>query len=502
MIFYYIFNLIVLIFCSVYILKYLHIYQLKNYNNQRYFKYFFNKNCLFIGLCLVLFIFELIFNNLLLYIVANTFILILNMFYMKKLVKSQKTPIKFTKKLQRIYIFSIFIMLAMCFFNFGGSLIFVLLPTIPSLANFINIYDKILNSKFIKRAQEKINISNAKIIAITGSNGKTSVKNILFEMLSHQFKTQASPESYNTPIGIAKFINEQIRHDTKFIILEYGARHKNDIKKLCHLFGANYGIVTTVSAQHIETFKSVENVFKAKKELMNFLQNKPCVFNIDNLYCLRMHQEKISNKISTSIHKPANVYAKNIKIENFQTTFDLVIGNTFFNLSICLLGRHNISNICLASAMACHLGVEKENIINAIKNLLPTPHRLQLIKSDINILDDSYNCSFNSAQEAMFVLEHSSGKKMVATPGIIEGGKMQFQINQNLGKMLSSADFCVIIGKHNREALVSGIKKATAKSRLPKILFSNSLEQAKTHFSLLAPNDTLLFLNDLPDDYC
>ncbi len=482
-------------------LKFLHIYQLKNYNIIRYLRYFFNLKSLFIVFCLILFIFQLFIKNLLFYIVTSILIGTFYIFYLKKLVKSKKTPLKFTKKLIRIYYFSILIMLPFCFVRFAPPLLLGILPLVPVLANHMNIYDKILNAKFIRRAQEKIRLSKVKVIAITGSNGKTSVKNILFQMLSTQFKTQATPESFNTPIGIAKFINEKFQLDTNYLILEYGARHKCDIKKLCQLFGADFGIITSIAPQHLETFKSVENVFNAKKELMDFLQNRTCVFNIDNLYCKRMFQEKSTNKIPTSIFEKAEVCAENIKINNLKTEFDLVINNTSYNSIISLLGRHNISNICLATAMSKHLGVETENILKTIRNLSPTPHRLQLIKTDINIIDDSYNCSLSSAREALFVLEHSIGKKMVATPGIIEGGSHQFKINENLGKMLSIANYCILIGKYNREALISGIKKATTKSQSLKILVADSLEDAKQYFSLLSPKDTLLLLNDLPDDY-
>ena len=97
-------------------------------------------------------------------------------------------------------------------------------------------------------------------------------------MLLSTYKVQATPMSYNTPLGISKFINEQLNFDTEFLILEYGARRKKDIQKLCKIFGADYGIITTVSPQHLQTFKSVENIFKTKSELANFLRFKTCVF--------------------------------------------------------------------------------------------------------------------------------------------------------------------------------------------------------------------------------
>ena len=321
-------------------------------------------------------------------------------------------------------------------------------------------------------------------------------------MLSTKYKVQATPASFNTPLGIAKFINNELKYNTEFLILEYGARHKNDIKKLCNLFGADYGITTTVASQHLESFKSVENVFKAKSKLPTFLQNKPCIFNIDNLYTKRMFDEKTGDKISVSINQKANVFAENIKIENFKTQFNLVLNNQIYSLQTFLLGCHNVLNICLATALANYLEISTNNIISAIENLEQVPHRLSLTQTHINILDDSYNCSPASANESLWVLKQIPNKKMVVTPGIIECGKEKVNINYNLGKQLAYFEFVVIIGNENKQAILDGIKKEIEENNLqPQIYFSPSLEEAKQYFSKLNNNDTLLLLNDLPDDY-
>lgn len=490
---------------SLFVHKLLHIYQLKDYNNIRYLKYFSLKQYIFIFFCFILLFFEIFIKNILFYIGVNIIFYILNLFYLKNLIKSKKTPLKFTRKMSRLYIFSIFILAITCLHKHSFLLIIILTFLSPILANFINIYDKIKNHHFIKLAQKKLKNSKVQIIAITGSNGKTSVKNILSKMLATQFKVQHTPASFNTPLGIAKFINTELKFDTDFVILEYGARHKNDIKKLCSLYGADYGIITTISPQHLESFHSVENVFKAKQELANHLQNKPCVFNTDNIYCLRMFNEKSGTKLSCSIHTQANTHATNIKVENKKMCFDLNLNNKIYNCETALLGKHNITNICLSSALASYLGISANNIISTIKTLEPVEHRLELITTHINILDDTYNCSLTSAKEALWVLKNFPGKKMVATPGIIDCGKEKYNINFELGKQIAFCDYCIIIGEENKIAIVNGIKKAVSENpkplKQPKTYCENSLEIAKQHFSKLNSGDTLLLLNDLPDDY-
>ena len=499
---YYIFNTIIFLTNAMFFHKFLHIFQLKDYSNKRYLKYFYNIKSLFFALCLIMFFCEVIFKNIVLYITANSVLYILNFIYLKNLIKSAKTPLKITNKLSRLFAIGTIILFSFSFYKLGFLLLILITPLLPVVANFINIYDKLKNRYFIKMAQNKLKNHPTKIIAITGSNGKTSVKNILLKMLSTQYKVQATPASFNTPLGIAKFINNDLKFDTEFLILEYGARHKNDIKILCDLYGADYGIITTVSGQHLESFKSIENVFNAKKELSNFLQNKPCIFNFDNLYTKRMFDEKTGNKISVSINQKSDVFANNIRIENFKTHFQMHINNETLSLQTNLLGRHNVLNICLASALAFQLEISTENIIFAIENLEQVPHRLSLTQTHINILDDSYNCSPLSAKESLWVLKQFPNKKMVVTPGIIECGKEKYNINSYLGKQLTYFDYIVIIGNENKQALVDGIKKEIAETNLqPQILFATALDDAKQHFAKLNTKDTLLLLNDLPDDY-
>ena len=215
-----------------------------------------------------------------------------------------------------------------------------------------------------------------------------------------------------------------------------------------------------------------------------------------------MFDEKTGEKISTSIHQNANVFADNIKLQNLKTQFDLHLNNQTFTLQTSLLGMHNITNICLAAALASFLEVSDENIISTIKNLQPVEHRLSLIQTHINILDDSYNCSPASAKEALWVLKNSPGKKMIITPGIIECGKEKYNINFELGKKLAHFDYIVIIGNENKQTIELGIKKEIEDKNLqPQILFANSLDNAKQYFSKLNHGDTILLLNDLPDDY-
>lgn len=491
-------NIINTIINILFIKKYLHIFQLKDYNSKRYIKFFIPYKILFqvVNICTTLLL-SLI-PNLIIQCIIFTCSIVLNILFNINLIKQNKTPIRFTNKLKRLYVICLLILIFSLFIAKIYAISSFLLIFTPIFANFINIYDKIKNFKFIKLAQKKLKASNAKIIAITGSNGKTSVKNILHKMLEIKYNVLSSPHSYNTPLGLSKFINNSCLINVNYIILEYGARNKNDIKNLCKIFGADYGIITTISPQHLETFKNINNIYLAKKELSNYLKNNLCVFNLDNEFTKQMFNEKQEKKLGISINTKANIYADNILFKNFKTEFDLHCLNSTHKIQTSLLGKHNIANILLSFSLAKELNIEDEKLVDCIKKLEPTPHRLEYINGHIHILDDSYNCSISSAIEAINVLSQTPNKKMILTPGIIEGGKQQFNLNYDLGKMCNIADYLVIVGETNKKAILAGLKSHNYKT---KIFFAKDLEASKQLFSLLNKDDTLLILNDLPDDY-
>lgn len=487
----------------LYIKNFLHVYQLKDYNCKRYLKYFKLSNWLIYCLGLILFICEIVLHfghpiGSWFIVVCKTILLIFNFAICNNLIVSNKTPIKFTAKIKRLFAMSCLVLAILTCFKLGAELVFLFMPMLPIVANLLNIYDKILNKNYIKKAQKRLKEINPKIIAITGSNGKTSIKNILLQMLNEKF-CYATPKSYNTPLGISLFINNNLPNDCKYLILEYGARRRGDVKKLCRIFGADFGICSLVAPQHLESFKTINNVYLAKKELSDFLGEKLCVFNLDNAYTQKMFLLKNGDKLGVSIKNYAYIYATDIKVTDFNTTFNLVVNNCTYPATTKLLGKHNVTNILLATALAMHLGVDVKKIISTINGLVPTPHRLEYIKGNINILDDSYNCSIASAKESLWVLAQTENKKMVCTPGIIEGGKHEDEINYELGKLCSVCDYVIIVGEHNKKALTNGLKDKNFNNK--NLFWAQTLEEAKKYFGLLKENDTLLLLNDLPDDY-
>ena len=405
--------------------------------------------------------------------------------------------------------------------NLYTIFILFLTPFILVVLDFLDVYKYSLNNKNLRTAIHKLE-SNKKLITIgiTGSNGKTSVKQILVEILSKKFNVISTPKNYNTPKGAVITINKFLNTDTQIFVCEMGARRRGDIKEICNLVNPSKGIVTSVSPQHLETFKTEQNVYLTKKELPDYLGENYCVFNIDNSAVSKMFNEKHGEKSSISINAKSGIYSDNIKVINYETYFDIYYQNQAYPCHTRLLGKHNITNILLALDMSLHLGIDITNAIQTIINLKPTPHRLEYIKSHIDIIDDTYNCSIASASSALEFLSTVNKLKVVCTPGIVEGGKQQFNLNQQLSSQLNSvADIIIIVGKTNRKALVSklnnfeilsvNVKNINTIIQHPEITkqkkhayIVDTLNVAKLVFTkILNSNHVLLLLNDLPDEY-
>ena len=521
------------IFSITYFLTCLHYFQWKGYFYTRYLKYLFkNKNILIINLNLFLIIILNIIkilknsvlckNLIILLFLINILILFIFLF------KKKKIKFKFTNKIFRL--FSIYIFLLLFTVINKNVIIFtvIFIPILLILSDILDYYKYIQDNKCINNAMAKLEQNkNLITIGITGSNGKTTIKEILYKILSTKYKVSTTIKNQNTPKGAIIALNN-LTQDTEIFICEMGARKRGDIKKMCNIVNPTYGIISTVSPQHLETFKTEENIYQTKKELPDYLKNNYCVFNIDNPLTLKMYTEKQGEKSAISITKKCLLYATNIHVVNFQTYFDINYNGLTYPCHTHLLGEHNVINILLALQLAIKLGVDLNNAIQAIVNLSPTPHRLEYVKSHIDIIDDSYNCSIDSAKMALKVLSQIPKNKIVCTPGIIEGGKQQFDLNCKLSLMLSKvADVIIIVGKTNKKALIKNLDdfkifnittNKTLKHLSKTIYFSidelnnpikkksayivNNLNTAQKLFSkILNKEDVLLLLNDLPDEY-
>ena len=374
----------------------------------------------------------------------------------------------------------------------------ILLPFLLCFAGLtIGWLENARNKKFVKRAGQVLDETEILRIGVVGSYGKTSVKNILKTLLEEKYTVVATPESYNTPIGIAKTVFSPEFDKKSVFIAEMGARKQGDISELCALVKPDYALFTGVCKQHVETFGSEENVWKEKSEILRSPVKKAvCGAG------LKGYVEGENFDTSKVVVLNENV-VESAEFSATHTRFALKLDGKEIQGETALLGVSAVENIALASALALALGLSVEEIERGIQKLQPIPHRLQLLQANgVFILDDGYNANPKGAKEAISALQRFSGRKCIVTPGIVECGVLEEEINAELGENIANAsiDKVILVG----ETLVTAVKDGYLKAGGDK----SALETVKTlglaQESLkwwLKDGDAVLFLNDLPDVY-
>lgn len=334
-------------------------------------------------------------------------------------------------------------------------------------------YERARNRGFVRRAARQLAGRPDIIkIGITGSYGKTSVKNILAALLRTKYRVVASPESFNTPLGFARTVHEHVKPDTQVLIMEMGARRPGEIRELCDLVHPNHGIITSIGACHLETFGDIATVAQTKGELFAALPATGlAVTDADNPWCRELAHPNL--RLVTAPNPP------------YPTP---------------LLGAHNQKNIALCVVVARALGIDQATINAVVAKLPPTPHRLQKIvaPNGIIILDDSYNANPTSVQSALAVLAEGTGKKVVQTPGLVEQGTNAAAAHRALCAQIAAvADAVIVVGELNKAYFRDGLRDYRGQ-----VFYVANREAAKKIYPhLLQSGDTLLIANDLPEQY-
>jgi UDP-N-acetylmuramoyl-tripeptide--D-alanyl-D-alanine ligase len=368
--------------------------------------------------------------------------------------------------------------------------------------------EKMIGKRYLRDAHQKLMGMEGLIrIGITGSYGKTSVKMILHSILSEKYRTFATPHSYNTPMGVTRAIREQMEADCQVFIAEMGARQRGDIAELCALVEPQYGIITSVGPQHLETFRSVDSVARTKYELIESLPADGMgFFPAGNEYCRAMYDRTAKPKALFGLKGSAGdlyVSARNIRNDSSGSRFELVLeGGETVECATGLLGVHNIENILAGAALAHRLGLTGEEIARGIAKVQPVEHRLQLIPTNtgVTVIDDAFNSNPQGMRAALAVLKSFEGRKIIVTPGLVELGGETAKENRAAGEaMVGSVDIAILVAGNApdiRQGLLEGGFDPAD------IIAVGTLQEATNALAgITRTGDVVLFENDLPDHY-
>ncbi len=347
---------------------------------------------------------------------------------------------------------------------------------------------------------------NLTVIGITGSYGKTSSKFILGRILSEKYNTLITPESYNTTMGVIKTIRTMLRSTHQVFVCEMGAKGVGEIKEICDLVLPTYGLITSIGPQHLDTFKSIENIVKTKFELAEALADKNnLVINLSSQLISKHNPYKAAVGYAIEKLQGAQFWAEEVSYGSFGCSFKLcdMDGNSV-PIQTKLLGLHNVLNIVGAAAMARRLGVQYEKIAYAVLKLQPVAHRLELksLPGGISVIDDAFNSNREGAKSAVEVLGcFPKGGRILITPGIVELGDKQNEYNVDFGMAAAAhCDYVILVGKKQTKPILEGLTAAGFDSEC--IYIAEDLKEALAQMRIKAVSgSTVLFENDLPDLY-
>ena len=343
-------------------------------------------------------------------------------------------------------------------------------------------------------------------IGITGSFGKTSVKVLLGTLLSERFQVLTTPASFNTPMGLTRIIREKLEPAHQIFLAEMGARHRGDIRELCRLVHPDYGVLTSVGAQHLDTFGSLEAITETKYDLIRAIPESGIrFFPDDGGICRRLYDQTSGDKrlVSLKANPDADVWAEDTRVSARGSAFTICSREDRADCETRLLGEHNIQNLLLAASVCLALGMDLKEISRGIARVKPVEHRLQLIDSlgGITLIDDAFNSNPAGASRALNVLKAFPKQRMIVTPGMVELGDREAEFNRAFGEeMADCADVAILVGPKHTAPIREGLRgRGFPEAAIHTV---NSLNEAADLMRRLAkPGDTVLFENDLPDNY-
>jgi UDP-N-acetylmuramoyl-tripeptide--D-alanyl-D-alanine ligase len=389
----------------------------------------------------------------------------------------------FTKRVQRFFgilIVSTLCIFVLCLASDSCAKAGVLIPLMITYGittaielMFIQRYKSLAKQKL----QDKKDLT---VIAITASFGKTSIKNYLHQVLSQKFNTYMTPRSVNTINGLIKDVNMDMPENIDIYIAEAGARQTGDIKTITKFLEPQYTILGCVGEQHIEYFKTLDNIIYTKMEILESPRLKKGF----------VHTSVPILDYDTITKFPEDLQIISSDLNGIQFSFK-INGKTeeFF---APILGSFNATNLCAVVLMALELGMKLEEIKKAFTTLKGVDHRLQKIEAGGKIiLDDSFNGNIDGMLEAVNISSTYNGRKVIITPGLVESTT---EANITLAKEINKVfDLVIITGALNKDTLQANIDEEKVmilgdKSKIEEVLATNTQS-----------GDLILFANDAPN---
>jgi len=368
---------------------------------------------------------------------------------------------------------------------------------------------------YLGLAAARIAMVDPVVVAVVGSFGKTSTKHILAQLLQPSVNTLPTRKSFNTLMGVTRVINEDLTPEHRVFIVEMDAYARGEIAAMSDLVHPQVAIITAIGPQHLERFGTIEHIAGAMYEVASALPAGGTLIlhtgdQAGAMLAERARAEQrhliryaLANDAETV---DADVVASSIRIDShggaFRWRWDAE--GLDREVTIPLLGRHQVANVSAALAAVRTLGYSIDDAIAAAASLEQVEHRLQLMTSagPLTVIDDSYNANPVGVHNGLEVLAAMSGShKFLVTPGLVELGSVETEENRRYGEHAAQVcDHMIVMSAKTSAALCAGLRDGGMSE--DRIHVVDTLDEATTLLQRLSrPGDVVLFANDLPDTY-
>ena len=310
-----------------------------------------------------------------------------------------------------------------------------------------------------------------------------------------------TPGNINTDLGVTRIIRNELKATHQIFICEMGAKWVGDIKDICDIVHPKYGVITAVGPMHLESFGSIENIVKTKFELADAIPEDGKVFL--NYDCELIRNEN-RDAVTYSLNNDSQYKAKVLSVSENGTDFLVTAPDgEEMEYSTRLIGEHNVLNILAAIAISHELGISLEALRPQVRKLQSVAHRLELTKrGNLTIIDDSYNSNPSGTKAALDTLHYFDSTKVLVTPGMVELGEKQEELNFEFGTNAAKVcDYVALVGKKQTQSIYDGLIKSGFNESNIKV--ADTLKEALNWVYAIKSDKkkTILLENDLPDNY-
>lgn len=389
----------------------------------------------------------------------------------------------------------------------ASSVLFAVLPLFLIAANAcLAPYERAVQRSYEAEAIARVTEVHPYIVGITGSYGKSSAKAMLAHILQFDAPTLAASGSINTLMGVTRHIREELVFGHRYMVVEMGAFKTGSIRRLCQLTPPSAGLITAVGDMHLERFGSPEEIIRAKAELADAVPPDGFLAaNADSAGALQIARRATHCRVLLYGETSTDDLATRLEQVHFSkqgTTFVLRTNDHAYTCVTPLLGRPIILNLAGAFTLATAMGVDPEIAVAAMRTLKPVSNRLEVVEErGVTWIRDAYNSNqvgFRAALEVAAALPVA--RRFLATPGVIELGSVQFEVNRALAREASMVcENTLVVADTNREAFIAGHRDAGREARL--VTVPNRTEAFRWLREMVKDGDAVILENDLPDLY-